>query len=140
MLGTIFTAFGLLFAIIGIIVIIVGIRQKSDMKDCREVIARIVDFEVSHYRRHNQPHTYYAPVYEYTDLGETKRYTSSVGQSINNSRPVDTVGTQTTLYLSKSGKIYENRAANMMIIAGVAFTVFGVFFAALGMVFTRISF
>ena len=130
MLGTIFTAFGILFAIIGIILVVVGIRQRSDMNDCSEVSARIVDIEVRTYRRSHQVHTCYIPVYEYIFLGETKRHTGS--SSMNDI--TGSVGTETTLYVSKSGKIYEKGAAAVMLIVGVVFAVFGVFFAALGIV------
>ena len=125
--GTIFIAFGLLFAIIGIILLMVGVRQKSDMKDCREVIARIVDFEV---RRHTR-HSYAShPVYEYTDFGEIKRYTSFVGlKGISES-----VGTEVTLYISKRGKIYEKRTSAVLLILGIGFTAFGVVFTVVGII------
>ncbi len=130
MLETIFMVIGILFAILGIILVIVGIRQRSDMKECSEVSARIVDVEVRTYRRSYQVHTCYIPTYEYTFLGETKRYAGS--SSMNDI--TGSVGTEVTLYVSKSGKIYEKGAAAVMLIVGVVFAVFGVFFAALGIV------
>ncbi len=71
---------GIIFSVVGVVMIINFVRQIAEMRNCYEVDARIVDYEEKRITRiHNgRKHTTvtYAPVYEYVDFGETKRYTS----------------------------------------------------------------
>ncbi len=84
--------------------------------------------EVIRVREHNGHDTLYTPVYEYEDGGEVKRYTSDVSRS----RRAE-IGSETTLYISKDGKIYQK--------SGAAVTLFvGTIFAVVGGVFTFITF
>lgn len=133
MIGIAFMAFGILFAVIGTAVIIVSIKQRTEMRDCREITARIVDFEERRYRKKGAIAGWgilYAPVYEYTEFGGVKRFVSNVGSS--DPAPV---GTEVTLYISKSGKVYDKQDSALMLIVGIAFVVIGIFFAAMGFIF-----
>lgn len=127
MRGIVFTAFGLLFAVIGVIPLIIGIWLNSERKACRAVSARIVDYEM---RQHSRRSWASHPVYEYTDFGEIRRHTSSVGLR----GVLKPVGEEVTIYISKSGKIHEKGSAAMMLILGIAFIVCGVASAAAGIV------
>lgn len=138
MIGIGFMAFGILFAVMGTMILIAALRQRAEMRNCREVSARIVDFEKI--RRRNGGaiatwYTLYKPVYEYAELGDVKRYVSDVGST----DPVP-VGTEATLYLSKSGKIYDKQYSALMLIVGAAFMAFGIFFAVLGFILKRTLF
>lgn len=138
MIGIAFIAFGILFSVIGLIILFVSVRQRAGMRDSREIAARIVDFEKRHHRNRGTLEAWvilYAPVYEYTEFGDIKRYTSNVS-----STDPDPIGTEVTLYLSKSGKIYEKKGAALLIILGAAFMAFGIFFTVLGVILKRTLF
>ncbi len=101
-------------------------RLSVRMSSSRQVNATVV--EVIRVREHNGHDTLYTPVYEYEDGGEVKRYTSDVSRS----RRAE-IGSETTLYISKDGKIYQK--------SGAAVTLFvGIIFAVVGGVFTFITF
>lgn len=70
----------------------------------------------------------YTSVYEYTDSGEVKRYTSNVSTSKQAE-----IGSEATLYISENGKVYERTGAK------IAYFV-GILFAVVGGVFTFITF
>lgn len=122
----VFSALGLLLLGIGGNLIIDFVRLNVRMSSSRQVNATVV--EVIRVREHNGHDTLYTPVYEYEDGGEVKRYTSDVSRS----RRAE-IGSETTLYISKDGKIYQK--------SGAAVTLFvGIIFAVVGGVFTFITF
>ncbi len=122
----VFSALGLLLLGIGGNLIIDFARLSVRMSSSRQVNATVV--EVIRVREHNGHDTLYTPVYEYEDGGEVKRYTSDVSRS----RRAE-IGSETTLYISKDGKIYQK--------SGAAVTLFvGTIFAVVGGVFTFITF
>lgn len=122
----VFSVLGLLLLGIGGNLIIDFVRLNVRMSSNRQVNATVV--EVIRVREHNGHDTLYTPVYEYEDGGEVKRYTSDVSRS----RRAE-IGSETTLYISKDGKIYQK--------SGAAVTLFvGIIFAVVGGVFTFITF
>ncbi|MEZ3453098.1 MAG: DUF3592 domain-containing protein [Oscillospiraceae bacterium] len=122
----VFSVLGLLLLGIGGNLIIDFARLSVRMSSSRQVNATVV--EVIRVREHNGHDTLYTPVYEYEDGGEVKRYTSDVSRS----RRAE-IGSETTLYISKDGKIYQK--------SGAAVTLFvGIIFAVVGGVFTFITF
>lgn len=122
----VFSALGLLLLGIGGNLIIDFVRLNVRMSSSRQVNATVV--EVIRVREHNGHDTLYTPVYEYEDGGEVKRYTSDVSRS----RRVE-IGSETTLYISKDGKIYQKSGAAVMLFVGIIF-------AVVGGVFTFITF
>lgn len=128
MIKTIFTAFGILFVLIGIGVLIGGLANNNSIKNSREVSGKIVDFVEKKYRSH-QSHTWrtaYYPVYEYYDDGEFKRYESNMS-----STPQKPLGTEVTLYISEDGKVRDKQSASVMILVGVIFALAGGIFAVI---------
>ncbi len=122
----VFSVLGLLLLCVGGNLIIDFARLNLRMSSSRQVNATVV--EVIRVREHNGHDTLYTPVYEYEDGGEVKRYTSDVSRS----RRAE-IGSETTLYISKDGKIYQK--------SGAAVTLFvGIIFAVVGGVFTFITF
>lgn len=122
---------GILFSIIGIVMIINFVRQIAAMRNCYEVDARIVDYEekrITHSRNgHRSTTVTYAPVYEYVDFGETKRYTSDVSISV-----IPELGKEVTFSLSTGGKVYEKGSAVAVLVLGIVCLLFGVAAVALG--------
>ena len=128
MIKTIFTAFGVLFVLIGIGVLIGGLANNNSIKNSREVSGKIVDFIERKYRSH-QSHTWRTvnyPVYEYYDDGEFKRHESNVYVT-----PPKPLGTEVTLYISEDGKVREKQGTSIMILVGVIFAVVGAIFAVI---------
>ena len=122
----VFSVLGLLLLGVGGNLIIDFARLNLRMSSSRQVNATVV--EVIRVREHNGHDTLYTPVYEYEDGGEVKRYTSDVSRS----RRAE-IGSETTLYISKDGKIDQK--------SGAAVTLFvGIIFAVVGGVFTFITF
>ncbi len=122
----VFSVLGLLLLGVGGNLIIDFARLNVRMSSSRQVNATVV--EVIRVREHNGHDTLYTPVYEYEDGGEVKRYTSDVSRSKRAE-----IGSETTLYISKDGKIYQK--------SGAAVTLFvGIIFAVVGGVFTFITF
>lgn len=122
----VFSVLGLLLLGIGGNLIIDFVRLSVRMSSSRQVNATVV--EVIRVREHNGHDTLYTPVYEYEDGGEVKRYTSDVSRS----RRAE-IGSETTLYISKDGKIYQKSGAAVMLFVGIIF-------AVVGGVFTFITF
>lgn len=128
MIAIAFTAFGVLFVLIGIGVLIGGLANNNAIKNSREVSGTIVDFIKRTGRsQHGHMHTYIYPVYEYYDDGETKRHESNVSVM-----PPKPLGTETTLYISEDGKVREKQSASIMFLVG------GIF-AAIGIIFTVVT-
>lgn len=125
-----FVSMGLLLAVIGIILLIVGAAGSRAMKKSRRVNAKVVDFVVKTYGQSNKHlmETYCYPIYEYYDGGEVRRYTSSVSEL-----PKKPIGTEVTLYIAEDGKIREKLYSNVMYLVGGGFAAMGVFFAVSGL-------
>lgn len=123
-----FTAFGALFVLIGIGVLIDGLANNNSIKNSREVSGKIVDF-IKRRGRGQGGHmrTYYYPVYEYYDDGEFKRHESNIS-----AMPPKPLGTEVTLYISEDGKVRDKQSASVMILVGVIF-------AAVGIIFTVVA-
>ncbi|MDE7360492.1 MAG: hypothetical protein K2N38_01000 [Oscillospiraceae bacterium] len=116
--------FGILFSIVGGVLLISSVLETIEIRNSSEIGAKIVDHEERRVRYGNKrPQTTYAPVYEYSFMGEIRRHTSTVGTG---TPPV--IGEEVTLYLSKSGQIYEKRSAAASLIGGIVFMMFGVIF------------
>lgn len=117
-------SFGILFSLCGVVLIFFSVMERIEIRNSSEIGARIVDYEEKRVilgRR--RPQISYAPVYEYSFLGETRRYTSNVSTNV-----IPTPGEEVMLYLSKSGRIYEKRSAVTSLIMGIVFMMFGVIF------------
>lgn len=127
MIKIIFTAFGVLFLLIGIGVLIGGLTNNNSIKNSREVSGKIVDFIKRKVQgQHGHMHTYCYPVYEYYDSGEFKKYESNVSVM-----PPKPLGTEVTLYISENGKVRDKQGALIMILVGVIFAVVGAIFAVI---------
>lgn len=126
-----FVSMGLLLAVIGIILLIVGAAGSRAMKKSRRVSAKIVDFVVKTYGRSNKHlmETYCYPIYEYYDDGEVRRYTSSVSEL-----PKKPIGTEVTLYIAEDGKVREKLDSIVMYLVGGVFAAIGVLFAVVGLI------
>ena len=133
-----FMAFGLVFLAIGAVGIIISLYMNARIDNSRQVSATVVevieeterdtDFNPRNHRRRSHTSVMYTSVYEYSDGGEVRRYTSNVSTSKRAE-----IGSQATLYISEDGKIYQK--------SGAAVTLFvGIIFAVVGGVFTFITF
>lgn len=125
----VFSVLGLLLLGIGGKLIIDFARLNVRMSGSCQVNATVVEVIEKMERGADGYSTMmYTPVYEYIDGGEVIRYTSNVSRS----RRAE-IGSETTLYISKDGKIYQK--------SGAAVTLFvGIIFAVVGGVFTFITF
>lgn len=133
-----FMFLGLVFLAVGIIAIVISLSMNVRMDNSRQVNATVVevikevehdtDFNPRNHMRRHHTSVMYTSVYEYTDGGEVKRYTSSVSTSKQAE-----IGSEATLYISENGKVYERTGAK------IAYFV-GILFAVVGGVFTFITF
>lgn len=127
-----FVVLGVIFLVIGLVMIIFSVRQAVAMRGGYKLDARIVDYEeriLTHYRNgHKSTSKTYAPVYEYVDAGETKRHTSVVFISV-----MPKIGKETTVFISSRGEVVDRGAAVGVFIAGVLFAAFGVLAVAVGL-------
>lgn len=130
-----FMFLGVGFLAAGVFIVIISLWLNVRMDNSRQVTARVVDVieSVEHRKDVNNHNNHYSvimytSVYEYEDGGEVKTYTSNVSTSKRAE-----IGSETTLYISDNGKIYERGGAK------VAFFV-GIFFAFVGGIFTLITF
>lgn len=129
-----FMAFGLVFLAIGAVAVIISLSMNARMDSSRQVSATVVEVikKVDRSASVNDDYGHlsvlYTPVYEYSDGGEVKRYTSNVSTSKKAE-----IGSQATLYISEDGKVYRRTGAV------IAFWV-GIFFAVVGGVFTLFTF
>ncbi|MEZ3453097.1 MAG: DUF3592 domain-containing protein [Oscillospiraceae bacterium] len=119
------SAFGILFLIIGAVMIIVSVWINVRMFSSRHVSATVSEvIETRTQTRKDYESVFYMPVYEYSDGGEVKTYTSSVSSSM----PAE-IGSETTLYILENGIIYEKRGTLATFFMGIVFTAIGIFFA-----------
>ena len=119
------SAFGILFLIIGAIMITVSAGANLRMINSRRVNARIVEVIETHSKpRKDYERILYTPVYEYYDGGEVRTYESPVSTSM----PVEMDG-EVTLYISENGIIYEKRGILTTLFMGILFAALGYFFA-----------
>lgn len=129
MMKIVFTAFGVLFALIGIGVLIGGLANNNSIKNSREVSGTIVDFIKRRGRgQGGHMHTYCYPVYEYYDDGETKRHESNISVM-----PPKPLGTEATLYISEDGKVREKHSTSLMLLVGSIFAFVGVIFTVVAL-------
>ncbi|MCM1497190.1 MAG: DUF3592 domain-containing protein [Clostridium sp.] len=121
----IFPVFGILFVIIGVVLLVFYKRISQAIRDAREISGKIVDFKEVRYKRQNSGgyHITYAPVYEYYYNGEFQRYTSPVSTST----PAP-LGTSVTLYISADGQITEKSEGKLLLVAGIIFASVGAVF------------
>lgn len=126
-----FMAFGVGFLILGAILIAASLLLNAHMDNCRQVTAVVTDVIISYdssrdmdNRQHDVP--MYSSVYEYTDGGEVKTYTSNVSSS----RRAET-GSEVTLYISGDGRIYERSAAAVLLTVGIIFAFVGGIFTVI---------
>lgn len=119
-----FIAVGIIFVVVGLVMTGYSVWQAISMRGGYELDARIVDYEQkksTHYHNgHRTTFITYAPVYEYVDAGETKRHTSIVFVSV-----MPKIGKETTIFISKSGKVVDRGGAVGVLICGIIFVVFG---------------
>lgn len=133
-----FMAFGLIFLAIGAVGIIISLYMNVRMENSRQVSATVVevieeterdtDFNPRNHRRRSHTSVMYTSVYEYSDGGEVRRYTSNVSTSKRAE-----IGSEATLYISEDGKVYERSGAAIVFLVGIIF-------AVVGGVFTFITF
>ncbi|MDE7294638.1 MAG: hypothetical protein K2N72_09475 [Oscillospiraceae bacterium] len=118
------TAFGLLFLILGIFMTINAVRLIISAKNGRRVIATVVDvIQKRHIERKHRVRYYYIHTYEYYDNLEPKLYQSRERESTQ--RPI---GSEETLYISADGFIIEKITCVKLLVIGLVFLAFGVFF------------
>lgn len=119
------SAFGILFLLIGAIMITVSVGINVRINSSRQVSARVAEvIETRTKTRKDYESILYTPVYEYYDGGEVRTYKSLVSTSM----PVE-AGSEATLYISKNGMIYERTGTLAALFMGIVFTVLGFFFA-----------
>lgn len=117
--------FGILFLFVGAIMVTVSVGVNLRMINSRRVSAAVVEvIETRTQTRKDYESVFYTPVYEYSDGGEVKTYTSSVSSSM----PAE-IGSEAALYISDNGIIYEKRGTFATFFMGIAFTAIGIFFA-----------
>lgn len=122
-------SFGILFLFVGAIMIIVSVWVNVRTVNSRRVGATVSEvIETRTQTRKDYESVFYTPVYEYSDGGEIKTYTSSVSSSM----PAE-IGSEASLYISENGVIYEKRGT-------LAAFFIGIVFAALGGIFTFVTF
>lgn len=108
------TFLGVVFLVLGTIMIANSMRLNFRMDNSRQVSARVVEVI-------EPTSNMYKPVYEYSDGGEVKKYTSTVSTS----NWVE-IGSETTLYITEDGKIYERLGVMITLFVGIGFEVIGV--------------
>lgn len=120
-----FIVLGIIFLVIGIVMIGFSVRQAVAMAGGYELDARIVDYEQKETVRYNNGHRRvyltYAPVYEYVDAGNTRRHTGAVFMSV-----IPQVGKETTIFISRSGKVVDKQGMVGILIMGIVLVIFGV--------------
>ena len=123
-------AFGVIFTLIGLGVIIGGFVHKNSINNSREVSGKIVDFIERKVRNSKgRTRTYKFPVYEYYDDGEYKRYESNLYTA-----PPKPLGTDVTLYISEDGKVREEQGTLFMFLFGGIFALAGIILAVYALV------
>ncbi|MBD5130824.1 MAG: hypothetical protein HDT43_13020 [Ruminococcaceae bacterium] len=124
---------GILFSLFGVVLLFASVFERSEIKKSFAITAKIVDCEKKtvRYGRKRPTKSYY-PVYEYSFLGEVRRHTSNVG-----SGDPPALGGEVTLYLSKSGHIYEKQSALTSLIFSIVFLMFGVIFIVIAIKYVQ---
>lgn len=114
-------AFGILFLFIGVIMITVSVGRIVRIISCRRVDAIVAEvIEIRSKPRKDYEIIMYTPIYEYCDGGEIKTYKSLVSTSM----PVE-AGSETMLYISEKGIIYEKTGTAATFVVGIIFAAFG---------------
>lgn len=120
--------FGILFIILGIALFLYSLLVGERIKRSRAVEAKIVDMDVVIRHKHHQREKHYAPIYEYYEDGECKRY-----KSILYSLARPEIGKETVLYISEDGTVSEGSFLLGLRIGGILLLFFGIFFTKLGL-------
>lgn len=124
-----FMLFGVAFLAIGAVCIIISLYMNARVDNSRQVSATVVEVIKKVDRDADGYSTMmYTPVYEYSDGGEVRQYTSNVSTSKQAE-----IGSEATLYISEDGNIYQKSGAEIMLFVGIVF-------AAIGGVFVFITF
>ena len=113
--------FGILFIISGVVLLLYSLRVSERIKRSRVVEAKIVDMDVIRKHRHSQSEEQYAPIYEYYEDGEYKRYT---GIMYSLARPE--IGKETILYISDDGTVSEAKFLSGLRIGGILLVIIGI--------------
>lgn len=125
MVRKLFMLFGVAFLAIGAVGIIISLYMNDRIDNSRQVSATVVEVIKKVDRDADGYSTMmYTPVYEYSDGGEVRQYTSNVSTSKRAE-----IGSETTLYISEDGKIYQKSGAEIMLFVGIVFAVVGGVFA-----------
>ena len=114
---------GVVFLVLGVILLLVSLWNIVRMENSRRVIAMVVDVieTRSNYREEESTGVLYTPVYEYYDNnGEVRTYKSLVSTSM-----LVEVGDKVTLYISENGIIYEKTSTLITLFMGILFAVTG---------------
>lgn len=120
-----FMAFGLVFLAIGAVGIIIFLYMNTRIDNSRQVSATVVDvIKKVDWDADGYSTMMYTPVYEYSDGGEVRRYTSNVSTSKRAE-----IGSEATLYISEDGKVYQRTGAVIVLLVGIIFAVVGGVFA-----------
>lgn len=116
-----FMAFGLVFLAIGAVGIIIFLYMNTRIDNSRQVSATVVDVIKKVDRDADGYSTMmYTPVYEYSNGGEVRRYTSNVSTSKKAE-----IGSEATLYISDDGNVYQRTGAAIVFLVGIIFAVVG---------------
>lgn len=133
-LRKIVTFLGVVFLVLGAILLLVSLWKIVRMENSRRVIAMVVEVieTRSNYREEESTDVLYTPVYEYYDNGELKTYKSLVSTSM-----LVEVGDKATLYISENGIIYERTSTMITLFMGILFAVTGGMFTFVTVVIMR---
>ncbi|MBD5140276.1 MAG: hypothetical protein HDT25_02505 [Ruminococcus sp.] len=125
---------GVVFLVLGVILLLVSLWNIVRMENSRRVIAMVVDVieTRSNYREEESTGVLYTPVYEYYDNGEVRTYKSLVSTSM-----LVEVGDKATLYISDNGIIYEKTSTLITLFMGILFAVTGGMFTFVTVVIMR---
>lgn len=119
------SAFGILFLLVGVIMIIVSAWVNLRTLGNRRVSAAVSEvIETRTQTRKDYENVMYTLVYEYYDGGEVRTYKSLISTSMPAA-----VGDEATLYISENGVIYEKTGTLRTLFMGILFAALGVFLA-----------
>ncbi len=117
--------FGIIFAVIGLLLIIMFFRKKKNCTSVTKGTVVDIDVERNYDREHDRSYSVEFPIYEYTVDGQT--YTEKATSSSGNSKY--RIGDEVDIYYNpiKPDEFYVS-GENAEIILGVVFLIIGVIF------------
>lgn len=116
-----FMTFGVGFLAIGAVAVIIFLYMNTRIDNSRQVSATVVDvIKKVDWDADGYSTMMYTPVYEYSNGGEVRRYTSNVSTSKKAE-----IGSEATLYISEDGKVYQRTGAVIVLLVGIIFAVVG---------------